>query len=492
MENSSQQEQNIANSSSNPEILIVGAGVFSLCFAYNVTNNPQALDGVDPKPLQNWQIYEASREFGGLAMSMKDENGFTWDIGGHVTFDAFGKYYQMLDTLGMEFNHISRNSKVWCHSQMIDYPIQMHIWQMKDEDRDNCLQGLIQSVDKYPNKPENYEEWCRKYFGDGIYDIFFEPYNEKIWGVKLNEMNVTWTGARFPTIDVEEIKQSIHDKTVKQWGHNAQFRYPKFGGNGSQWNRVAELLPQDKLNLGFQLIKIDPKSKIAHFSNGETRKYDKIISSMPLTHLIDLIDIEDPLLKSIDKTDFIYSTAYIIGFGISGPKPDATKDLSWAYFPDKDIPFYRVTWLSNYSEDLVPDSSQHWSLLLEVNVKSLDEKLRQSSIENNEEVQNACLEALYKLNIIPDPTQTPDIKIISRYTKRVEYSYPVPFVKRDSLLEKILPHLEKEYGIYSRGRFGDWKYEISNQDQIFVQTVELAKKIVQNLSQQQNSPAFQE
>ena len=77
---------------------------------------------------------------------------------------------------------------------------------MKDEDRDNCLKGLIESVEKYPNKPENYEEWCRKFFGDGIYDIFFEPYNEKIWGVKLSQMNVSWTGARFPTIDVEEIK----------------------------------------------------------------------------------------------------------------------------------------------------------------------------------------------------------------------------------------------------------------------------------------------
>lgn len=97
---------------------------------------------------------------------------------------------------------------------------------------------------------------------------------------------------------------------------------------------------------------------------------------MPLTHLIDLIDIDDPVLKSVNKDDFIYSTAYILGIGVSGPKPEATKDLCWAYFPDSDIPFYRVTWLSNYSDDLVSDPSKHWSLLLEVNVKSLPERLR--------------------------------------------------------------------------------------------------------------------
>jgi hypothetical protein len=59
----------------------------------------------------------------GLARSVKDSNGFLWDIGVHVTFDAFGNYYKMLDTLGIEYNYIDRNSKVWCHHEMVDYPI---------------------------------------------------------------------------------------------------------------------------------------------------------------------------------------------------------------------------------------------------------------------------------------------------------------------------------------------------------------------------------
>jgi hypothetical protein len=49
--------------------------------------------------------------------------------------------------------------------------------------------------------------------------------------------------------------------------------------------------------------------------------------------------------------------------------------------------------------------------------------------------------------------------------------YPTPSRYRDRALEAILPALEAR-GVYSRGRFGAWKYEVSNQDHSFAQGVE--------------------
>jgi len=46
---------------------MIGGGVFSLCFAYNISKNIESLDGVDPSALKNWEIYEASQVYGGLA-----------------------------------------------------------------------------------------------------------------------------------------------------------------------------------------------------------------------------------------------------------------------------------------------------------------------------------------------------------------------------------------------------------------------------------------
>jgi hypothetical protein len=53
---------------------------------------------------------------------------------------------------------------------------------------------------------------------------------------------------------------------------------------------------------------------------------------------------------------------------------------------------------------------------------------------------------------------------VSIYHRRLEYGYPTPCLRRDSVLEKALPWLKQEYGIWSRGRFGSYKYEVGNQD----------------------------
>ena len=56
----------------------------------------------------------------------------------------------------------------------------------------------------------------------------------------------------------------------------------------------------------------------------------------------------------------------------------------------------------------------------------------------------------------------PEDEIVSIYQRKFDRGYPVPTLERNSVLEKLLPRL-KEKGIYSRGRFGSWKYEVGNQ-----------------------------
>ena len=68
-------------------------------------------------------------------------------------------------------------------------------------------------------------------------------------------------------------------------------------------------------------------------------------------------------------------------------------------------------------------------------------------------------------------------KIVSRQLLQVPYSYPVPTIGRDAALAVIQPWL-MAHDIYSRGRFGAWRYEIGNTDHSVMMGVEVADHLV--------------
>ena len=68
-----------------------------------------------------------------------------------------------------------------------------------------------------------------------------------------------------------------------------------------------------------------------------------------------------------------------------------------------------------------------------------------------------------------------DVPIVSLHTIDIEYAYPIPTLERDEALAVVQPWL-MERGIYSRGRFGSWKYEIGNQDHSLMQGKEVVDR----------------
>lgn len=69
-------------------------------------------------------------------------------------------------------------------------------------------------------------------------------------------------------------------------------------------------------------------------------------------------------------------------------------------------------------------------------------------------------------------------EIVSIYHRRVEYGYPTPSLDRDNALNVALPLLKDKYKIWSRGRFGAYKYEVANQDHSLAMGVETVDNIL--------------
>jgi hypothetical protein len=62
-------------------------------------------------------------------------------------------------------------------------------------------------------------------------------------------------------------------------------------------------------------------------------------------------------------------------------------------------------------------------------------------------------------------------EIVSIFHRRLERGYPTPHCERDEVLKEALPLLKKA-GVWARGRFGSWKYEVANQDHSLMLGVE--------------------
>jgi len=83
-----------------------------------------------------------------------------------------------------------------------------------------------------------------------------------------------------------------------------------------------------------------------------------------------------------------------------------------------------------------------------------------------------CIQGLINTEMLK-----PTDEIVSTYHRRFDHGYPTPSLEREGVLKQLLPKLQAK-DIYSRGRFGSWRYEVGNQDHSFMLGVEAADHIV--------------
>ena len=206
----------------------------------------------------------------------------------------------------------------------------------------------------------------------------------------------------------------------------------------------------------------------------------QLLSTIPL-------DITLTWLGRKDLADRLqYSSTHIIGFGIRGVNPHDTK--CWLYYPEDDCPFYRCTVFSHYGVGNTPSADQtlptlsygdssipvtdkslksgpYWSLMFEVSESNYKPV-------NLEKIVEETIKGALNTKMISSTDE-----IVSIYSRRLEHGYPTPSLDRDNVLDIALPLLKKS-NIWSRGRFGSYKYEVANQDHSCMIGVEAVDNIL--------------
>ena len=440
-----------------PRIVILGGGPTGLGAAYRL----QELGST------HYHLYERHDHLGGLASSFTDPQGFTWDIGGHVMFSHYKYYDQVFDTLmGDDYQLNDRECWVRMFDRWVPYPFQNNIRYLPKEVCLECLSGLIHAQGQGQHKQaRNFDEFIHAVFGEGICKHFMTPYNFKVWAHPPRMMNKQWIGERVAVLDVDRALRNVVLGTDDfGWGPNNRFKFPLFGGTGEFYRRFAGPL-EGHYSLRKTVDFVNITRQQVRFRDGQVVPYDILISAIPLDKLCnDVIngDLPRPIKKA--ASSLRHSGGHMLGIGIRQPCP-STK--SWMYFPEDNCPFYRVTYLSNYSPRMTPDKDRYYSLLCETSYSEFKPVDAETIVEDT-------IQGLINAGLLKDSDRA---DIVSTWHFHADYSYPTPSVERDDILAQVIPHLE-ERNVFSRGRFGMWKYEVSNTDHTLMQGVELVNRLL--------------
>jgi len=348
----------------------------------------------------------------------------------------------------------------------VPYPFQNNIRYLPKEVCCECLTGLIEAQTKRDHKSaRNFEQFIEAVFGDGICKHFMKPYNFKVWAHPPKLMNKEWIGERVAVVDVNRaIRNVVMETDDFAWGPNNQFKFPLFGGAGEFYRRFGPHL-DDHVRLNKYIDFINLRRRQIHFTDGQIEPFDILISTMPLDRLCDDV-LNGAVPREIKRAagSLRHSGAYMVGIGIKQPCP-STK--SWMYFPEGNCPFYRVTYLSNYSPYMTPDKERYYSLLCETSYSEFKPV-------DGRRIVDDVIQGLINAGLIGEKDKD---DIVDTWLFDAKYAYPTPSVERDAILAQVIPFLE-DHGVYSRGRFGMWKYEVSNTDHSLMQGVELVNRLL--------------
>lgn len=389
---------------------IIGAGISGLSAAHFL------------KDRYNVTVYEKEATPGGLIRCKRVEGSLFHLCGGHV-FNS--KNQEVLDWFWSKFNReeefskAERNSVIYLENEkVVPYPIENYVYLLEEKEQKGFIKDIIGMVQQGKKVPTNFEEFLKGRFGDTLYNLYFQPYNEKVWRRDLKKVPLSWLEGKLPMPTVEEmIYNNMNHVQEKAFVHSS-FWYER--KNGSQFiaDRLAEGLDiRYRSCIGCIEYK-DGKQII----NGEV--YDKVVfcgNIKDLPNLLKGVDIS-AYSERINQLEYHGTTAVFCEID--------RNPYSWIYQPSRQHDSHRIICTGNFAE------SNNAPGKMTATIEFTDAISKEEIIRN---LQKMPLHPRY---------------ITHQYNP---YTYPI----QDNNTREMIASLKKELAPHSfcfTGRFADWEY----------------------------------
>jgi protoporphyrinogen oxidase len=429
--------------------VILGAGLAGLAAAWEL----QQL-GED-----HWRVFEREDRVGGHSRSI-EQDGYVFDFGPHILFTSDAEMADLIrDLLGKNFTSQAREAFIYHHAYGVytRFPFQAHLHGLPTAVVAGCLSELVRALERRARgefAPRNYDEWMRGFFGNAIAERLMIPYARKLWTVEPATMDFSWIDRRVPTPDVERIVTGALTDDVAQVGATAEFWYPERGGIEALPRALGERVRGVELGKAVERIELPARRVV--LSGGENVAFDKLVYTLPLVALPELVTSLPPRVRSACHA-LRFQGICCVTLGIDRER---VSDKHWIYYYEEGFPFHRLSFPANFSPLNAPPGKS--SISTEIAFSDARPLERETIVEQT-------LSALRRAGIVH-----PEDRIELAHVHEIAPAYVVYDLDHAANVELVASWLA-EHDILLAGRFGEWQY--FNMDQAMRSGVDVARRI---------------
>ncbi len=444
----------------NKRVGVIGAGPAGLTAAYELAKAGIAVE-----------VFEASKYVGGLAKTISLWNQRV-DTGPHRFFSDDTRVNKLwLEVVGKDYKIIDRLTRIFYKNKFYFYPLKpfnalfnLGIWESFI-----CLISYFKEKIKPTKLDGSFETWVVNRFGRRLFEIFFKTYSEKLWGISCKDLDEDFAAQRIKKLSLlEAIKNAIFQKTdITHKTLADQFAYP-IQGTGMVYERMADFINSHggKVHLEKPVNRVVTKNKKVtgiELVGGEIKDYDHIISSMPITLLVNRLDEVPNEVKTVSES-LKFRNTILVYLNIESQNlfPD-----NWLYVHSSDLKLGRITNFRNWVPELYGEEK---STIVALEYWCNDDEPLWSEKDNV--LIDLGKKELAQAGLLKNS------KVLDGYVYRISRCYPVYNRGYKGKLNLVESFLDSISGLTVIGRYGAFKY--NNQDHSILMGLLAAENIIKS------------
>jgi len=491
------------------KIIIIGAGPAGLSAAYKLLKSSRNFEVL---------ILESSQYTGGISRThVFDENRM--DLGGHRFFtkshevmDLWTEIMPLQGKPAKDDIKLNRNpdlnpdgpdpqetdkvflrrrriSRIFFLKKFFDYPLSIKIKTFTNMGLWRTLKSgfgyLFASIFKREEK--SLEDFYINRFGKPLYEMFFEGYTEKVWGVHPTEISPDWGSQRVKGLSLFKAMLNIILKPFKKGGQVEtslieEFYYPAKGPGSLYEYMLKSIIDMGgKIEYNHTVTKIDIENDsitkvAAECQDGTTSEFtaSAVFSSMPIKDLILSLGDAVPAQTKNIAVNLPYRDFMTVGILVdklaiknnSGIETigDIVPDC-WIYVQDRDVKLGRLQIFNNWSPYMVDDYENTVFMGLEYFCSEGDELW---TMDDDKFIQMAISE-VDKIGIIKKES------VLKSTLVRQKKAYPAYFGTYKDF-DDVKDYLNSISNLYCIGRNGQHRY--NNMDHSILTGIKAAETLL--------------